>query len=391
MDERRYIVLEFQAQPQRREGFRFGPSAAAAVSAEVKVESLSPADASDARRSPNTVIAAPIATRLVRPVAQTRTQAPGSGTAWGVEVVGALSSPSTGAGVKVAVLDTGIDAGHEAFKGLKVTQRDFTGEGDGDTDGHGTHCAATIAGRDVDGFRFGVAPGIDELLVGKVLGTDGGATDAIAEGMQWALQSGANVISMSLGIDFPGIVAEWTEAGLPVQPATSRALEAYRDNIELFGTLARLVRASATLGRPAVVVAASGNESERAAETPYTIAVSPPAASDGFISVAALGRSDDGSLTVADFSNTGAALAGPGVDIVSANSGGGFAAMSGTSMATPHVAGVAALWAETLMSGRGTFDPGELAARLVGKSEAVPELSREDGGAGLVRAPRADD
>jgi subtilisin family serine protease len=391
MEEQQYIVFEVRSDTGGGlEGLPMGPSAERPVAADLSVEKLTPADAADARRKPGRVVAPPVPTQLIQPVAQSQAAAaPGPGTAWGVEAVGATDSPCTGAGVKVAVLDTGIDAGHEAFQGLTVTQKDFTGEGDGDTNGHGTHCAGTIAGRDVGGFRFGVAPGVDEVLAGKVLGANGGSSDAVAQGMLWALESGANVISMSLGIDFPGLVARWTAQGLPVQPATSRALEAYRQNIELFGTIARLVRANAALGRAAIVVAATGNESERDAPVPYTIAVSPPAASDGFISVAALAQSGNGSFKVAGFSNTGAALAAPGVDILSARPGGGFASMSGTSMATPHVAGVAALWAEQLMKEGGGFDPSELSARLVGNSRAVDALSRDDGGAGLVRAPQA--
>ena len=394
MDDQRYIVLDLQSADRGGdEDFRLGPSADRPVEAAVSVESLSPADAADARRNPGTVIAEPLPTQLIQPVAKAETAAaPAPGIAWGVETVGATTSNCTGAGVKVAVLDTGIDAGHPAFQGVTITQQDFTGEGDGDDDGHGTHCAGTIAGRDVGGFRFGVAPGVEELLIGKVLGVNGGSTDAVAQGMQWALQSGANVLSMSLGIDFPGLVARLTAQGLPVQPATSRALQAYRDNIELFGTLARLIRANAALGRSAVVVAATGNESKREAPVPYTIAVSPPAASEGFISVAALMQADgNGGLKVARFSNTGPSIAAPGVDIVSARAGGGFVSMSGTSMATPHVAGVAALWAEHLMNGSGGIDPAELSARLVGKSRTVEALSRDDGGAGLVRAPQAAD
>jgi subtilisin family serine protease len=287
------------------------------------------------------------------------------------------------------VLDTGIDASHPAFTGVTITQRDFTGEGDGDEHGHGTHCAGTIAGRDVDGFRFGVAREVDELLIGKVLGANGGSSDAVAQGMLWALESGANVISMSLGMDFPGLVERWTSRGLAIQPATSRALEAYRDNIRLFGAIANLIRANAAFGRAALVVAATGNESERARTDPYTIGVSPPAASEGFISVAALGQTNGDGFQVASFSNTGSALAGPGVDVVSAKAGGSLVSMSGTSMATPHVAGVAALWGERMLASSDQLDPEELGAQLRGNCLRIDGLTRADGGAGLVRAPSA--
>jgi subtilisin family serine protease len=123
---------------------------------------------------------------------------------WGVEAVGALNTSFDGRGVTVAVLDTGIDRGHPAFTGVEVVEEDFTGEGNGDQNGHGTHCAGTICGRDVDGTRIGIARSVAKLLVGKVLGKDGGgSTQAIYDAMQWALRNGAHVISMSLGMDFP--------------------------------------------------------------------------------------------------------------------------------------------------------------------------------------------
>jgi subtilisin family serine protease len=394
MEEQRYIVLDVEEPPgRRRRGSPFGqgssPLAEQPPSASLSVESLTPADASDARRASGRVVAEPLPTRLVQPVANDEVDGPTEpGTAWGIKAVGATESRFSGSGVTVAVLDTGIDAGHEVFAGLEITQRDFTGEGDGDRHGHGTHCAGTIAGRDRQGFRLGVAPGVEELLVAKVLGAEGGSTDALAQGMLWALEAGANVLSMSLGLDFPGLVAQWTQQGLAVQPATSRALEGYRDNLRLFGALASLIRANAAFGRAAVVVAATGNESARGAAAPYTIGVSPPAASEGFIPVAALAPAGGGTLKVADFSNTGAALAAPGVDIVSAKAGGGLASMSGTSMATPHVAGVAALWAESMMgSTDGHLDPAVLITRLIGTSREVASLTTQDGGAGLVRAP----
>ena len=392
MEEHRYIVFELQSREDvGEEDYRLGPSATEAPpSAAISLASLSDSDADDARRAPGQIVAEPVPTQLIQPVSMsTANVGSGPGTAWGVDAVGATQTPFAGKGVKVAVLDTGIDASHPAFTGVTITQRDFTGEGDGDEHGHGTHCAGTIAGRDVDGFRFGVAREVDELLIGKVLGANGGSSDAVAQGMLWALESGANVISMSLGMDFPGLVERWTSRGLAIQPATSRALEAYRDNIRLFGAIANLIRANAAFGRAALVVAATGNESERARTDPYTIGVSPPAASEGFISVAALGQTNGDGFQVASFSNTGSALAGPGVDVVSAKAGGGLVSMCGTSMATPHVAGVAALWGERMLASSDQLDPEELGAQLRGNCLRIDGLTRADGGAGLVRAPSA--
>jgi subtilisin family serine protease len=389
MEEQDYIVFEVRSTGPGEDEFSFGPSEEAVEqpSTVLDIHSMTPPEAADAKRAPNVVVAEPLPTRLIEPVSESDVSGPlAAGATWGVEAVGATASPFTGNGVKVAVLDTGIDANHPAFAGLTVTEKDFTGEGNGDTNGHGTHCAGTIAGQDVNGTRFGVARGLDELLVGKVLGKRGGSTATIASAMVWALDNGANVLSMSLGIDFPGLVDRLTASGMNLQPATSRALEAYRDNLKLFGAVAEMIAVSGRFGRPAVVVAATGNESERDAAQPYTIGVSPPAASDGFIRVAALRQNGTGELAVAGFSNTGATLAAPGVDVVSAKPGGGLTSKSGTSMATPHVAGVAALWAEKLAADD-RFDPELLLGELRGKSRELASLAAVDGGSGLVQAP----
>src|SRR5262249_4677245 len=88
---------------------------------------------------------------------------------------------------------------------------------DGDKQGHGTHCAGTIFGRAVDGKRIGVAPGVTKALIGKVLADDGGGnSDMIFAGIQWAVTEGAQVISMSLGFDFPGSVKRMTDDGWPI-------------------------------------------------------------------------------------------------------------------------------------------------------------------------------
>ncbi len=389
MEPHEYIVFDIESTGPGEKDFAFGPSGAdGAPSAAMKVESLSSADAAEVRREPGRIVAEPLPLRLIEPVSADEAEgATAAGIAWGVEAVGAAGSRFSGKGIKVAVLDTGIDADHPAFSGINITQKDFTGEGDGDGHGHGTHCAGTIAGRDVDGLRFGVAPGIEQLFIGKVLGAQGGgSTASIASAMLWALESGADIISMSLGIDFPGIVERWTSSGLAVQPATSRALEAYRNNLDLFGSVAAVIQTKGPFGQSALVVAATGNESERGAPEPYTIAIAPPAASEGFIGVVALQQDGDGDFAVASFSNTGAAVAAPGVGIVSAKAGGGLRNMSGTSMATPHVAGVAALWAEQLTEGD-RFNTELLADRLRGNSREIADLAYADGGAGLVQAP----
>lgn len=308
------------------------------------------------------------------------------GPTWGVRAVGAETSPFDGAGVTVAILDTGIDASHPAFSGVSLMQRDFTGEGIDDQHGHGTHCAGTIFGREVDGVRIGVAPGIKHALIGKVIGDRGGTSEKIVNAILWAADNGASIISMSLGIDFPGYVAELQRQGLAVEAATSMALEDYRKNVLLYQGLTEML---AYRLNPTLLLAAAGNESRRNDIKPYEIAVSPPAVSRGFISVAAVGETN-ARFTVAPFSNTGATLSAPGVNVVSTRLGGGLVSMSGTSMATPHAAGVAALWAEKLLK-TGVMNATELNAKLIASGtykKFKDGFDLADLGSGLVFAPQ---
>ena len=331
--------------------------------------------------------------RLIAPVGEARdvTATPSAATAtWGVKAVRADTSPFTGAGIAVAVLDTGIDAAHAAFTGVTIVERDFTGEGNGDQHGHGTHCAGTIFGRDVQNTRIGVAPGVTRAFIGKVLGANGGASDEIVNAIQWVVDQGAHVISMSLGMDFPGFVNLLvTTQGLSIPVATTVALEGYRQNVTLFERLSSLVTAIGPFGQPALIVAAAGNESGRDAMPPFEIACAPPAVSEGLIAVAALGQVGS-TLDVAPFSNTNAIVAAPGVGVTSAKRGGGLVSMSGTSMATPHVAGVAVLWAEKILS-QGPLRATEWMARLIasGTRDGVkPGIDPNDIGSGLVQAPQ---
>jgi subtilisin family serine protease len=157
--------------------------------------------------------------------------------------------------------------------------------------GHGIHCAGTIFGRDVGGTRIGVAPGVKKALIGKVIGPGGGSSDSIADAINWAIEDGAHVISMSLGIDFPGFVKALEASGLPTEAAVTRALEGYRANVQLFERLASLGRTRGLFGQTTLIVPAAGNESRRTGTSAYEIAVAPPAVAEGVISVAALAES----------------------------------------------------------------------------------------------------
>lgn len=389
------LAVRMPAGPVRRSGPRVGATAAATAVPKVETDRMAPAAARAMVQSKRVAAVAPVMPmKLIAPISKREVLADATqvGTPWGLGAVGALTTQFDGSGIVVAVLDTGIDPDHEAFQrpGLELERRNFTDAGPDDDHGHGTHCAGTIFGGTVGGMRIGVAPGVSKVMIGKVLGGSGGGSDQIAQAIQWAINGGSHVISMSLGIDFPGYVKQLLDDGVPTEVATSIALEGYRANILLFERLASFVSARGLLAQPTLLIAAAGNESRRTEGAEFEIAVSPPAVSNGFISVAALGQASAG-LVVAPFSNSGASISGPGVDIVSARLGGGLVSMDGTSMATPHVAGVAALWAQKLVQ-ENKLGGNEWSNRLMasGTSNALKAgFDPTDIGAGLVRAPQA--
>jgi subtilisin family serine protease len=305
----------------------------------------------------------------------------------GIVGVGAHTTPFTGQGVTVAVLDTGIDASHPAFQGKTLAKKDFTGAGANeedvtDTDGHGTHCAATICAATVSDVRVGVAPGVVKLCVGRVLGKSGGSLEMLLKGIFWAvLDQRASVVSMSLGYDLPGNTKRLITKGVDPALAAQASMRQQSDIIKGISTLRAFLESQSP---NVVLVAATGNESDR---PKFVLDAGLPAAE--LFSVGAVGAAGS-KWDIAYFSNGRAQVVAPGVDVVSAAPGGAWAVMSGTSMATPHVAGVAALWTEKLRND-GALNVPE-AVRSAIKSHAVRQpLNVVDSnaiGVGLVQAPQ---
>jgi subtilisin family serine protease len=240
---------------------------------------------------------------------------------WGIQAVKADSSPRSGRGIAVAVLDTGFDAGHPDFAGRNVTTKSFVaGEPPQDGHGHGTHCIGTSCGPRTPstGPRYGIAYEAD-IFAGKVLSNAGSGTDGqILAGIDWAVANRCPVISMSLGADVPQVHPPYSAAG-------ARAL-----------------------AKGSLIIAAAGNNARRA-EGNFGL-VGPPANSPEIVAVGAL----DQQLLMAFFSARSnpvrggqVDLAGPGWQVTSSwPMPTRYRTISGTSMATPHMAGVAALWAE---------------------------------------------
>lgn len=228
---------------------------------------------------------------------------------WGITKIGAdlvQAAGNTGAGVKVAVIDTGIDIDHPDLRVLGGYNYVANNSNYDDDNGHGTHCGGIIAALNNTVGVVGVAPGASLYGV-KVLNASGSGTwSAIAQGIEWAISNGMQVISMSLG---------GTSGSTTLQQACTNAWNA---NI--------------------VICAAAGNSGTKSGKGD---SVEYPARYTECIAVAATDSKD----ARAAWSSTGpkVEVAAPGVSVLSCYYGGGYATMSGTSMATPHVAGLAAL------------------------------------------------
>lgn len=281
---------------------------------------------------------------------------PSQVTPWGIARVGAPSawSITTGSDVKVAVVDTGIDLDHRDLTGNIKGQVNTinplkTGN---DDNGHGTHVAGTIAAINNSIGVIGVGPNIFLYAV-KVLGKNGsGWLSDVIEGLGWCVDNGMQVVNMSLG-----------------SSSDSQSLHDAVNAVNAAGI---------------IQAAAAGNDGG---------AVIYPAAYPVVIAVSAIDNTD----TAASWSSRGPEvdLAAPGAGILSTYNNGYYKTLSGTSMATPHVSGAAALALTTGvgvydLDGDGIWDPDEVQNKLEATADDLGAVGKDDFyGAGVVRADLA--
>ncbi|MGH3788776.1 MAG: S8 family serine peptidase [Pseudonocardiaceae bacterium] len=281
---------------------------------------------------------------------------------WGLQATRVSTSRRSGQGVPLAILDTGFDLRHPDFVGRRITSKSFTpNQAAQDGHGHGTHCTGTSSGPlrpPGGGRRYGIAYN-DNIFIGKVLSNQGsGPDEQILAGIEWALTNRCRVISMSLGANVREVSPAYEAVG-------RRALTA--------GCL---------------IIAAAGNNARRS-QGDFGF-VNRPANSPSIMAVGAV----DSQLRIADFSARSNPVAGGQVDIVgpgvavhsswstTSTSPGRYRTINGTSMATPHVSGIAALLSQaTGATGAALW------GLLVRTARRLP-LPSVDVGAGLVQAPQ---
>ena len=283
---------------------------------------------------------------------------------WGLKAIGINNTQYTGKGVDICILDTGLDAAHPDFTGRIIEGKSFIQgeEWDKDPNGHGTHCAGVACGnvRNDTGNRYGIAAE-SNLKIGKVLSDSGkGTTSSIIDAIDWAITKKFRIISMSLA----------SPAGINEPPSL------------LFETVGKRA-----LENNVLIIAAAGNDSNRPS---LPRPVSAPANSVSIMAVAAI----DSQMHIARFSNAGinAATGGninvcaPGVDIVSTyprknGISNDYKVLSGTSMATPHVSGLAALYMEQFPG----LNAGEIWTLLENNAKPIENLKYRDIGKGLIQ------
>jgi len=279
--------------------------------------------------------------------------------------LGLEKSKYSGKGINVAILDTGFYKAHPDFANRQIDGKSFVAgeEWDLDGHGHGTHCTGTAAGYISleNDNRYGVAYE-SNIFIAKVLSDTGsGVTSNILDGIDWALEKQCQVISMSLGS-----TVEIGEKPSPIFEQVGRK----------------------ALEKKALIIAAAGNDSKRPNELPRP--VSSPANAESIMAVAAL----DENLNVAYFSNGGLNAAdggridisAPGVNILSSYSENAsnsrlYKMMNGTSMATPHVAGVAALYFEAYPN----LSAAEIWLKMEKSAKELQDQLLRDVGAGIIQ------
>ncbi len=277
---------------------------------------------------------------------------------WGINRIGSRivnGLGNTGKGIKIGVLDTGIDYNHEVLKGNYRGGYNFVGNSPDaiDDNGHGTHVAGTIAAEDSDIGVVGVAPQAHIYSV-KVLAFDStGSTSDIVSGLEWSVENGMQIINMSLGSD---------DNSMSVNRAINNTYNA--------GIL---------------IVAAAGNAGNNVGTGD---SMDYPAKYDSVVSVGATDKDDNR----ASFSSTGPRLelSAPGVKILSTLNGNKYGELSGTSMAAPHVTGVAAL----IMSSESGITNSRVRLRMQVTAKNMTKITRgfmtkDWYGYGLVDAVRA--
>jgi subtilisin len=255
---------------------------------------------------------------LIKPVTVAEAATATKGPTWGIKRLNVnklWAQGITGTGVLVGHLDTGVDGKHPAFAGGAIAQfASFDDLGElvpnakaTDSGEHGTHTAGTIVGRPVGGSQFGVAPGAH--LASAMVIEGGNVIARVLGGMDWIVGQGARILSMSLGLR-------------GFNPAFLALTAALRN-------------------RGILPVIAAGNEGPGTSRSPgnYDLVVS-VGAGDQQDKVASFSSSQ---RFVRDRDPLVPDIIGPGVDTLSSLPGGGFGELSGTSMATPHIAGLAAL------------------------------------------------
>ncbi len=389
----RFIVLRDKANVWRRPAVPLTESIAprareAVAQPSIETLDLNPAELRDLMRDRSCLTVAPaMPTRIVNPEPLDDLRSDDAVPGWGLRAVGADWTRATGAGVRLAVLDTGIDRKHAAFQGVSMTCRDFVGTGIGDANGHGTHVAGTILGRDQGGTRIGVARGVTDLLVGKVLSDNGlGRSDAFLDAILWVFAERADVVSFALSFDIAAQVEVLTGDGYPLVQANTAAVNAYRGNLRIFELMLRMLQAK----KGPLLLGAIGNDSLRVLSPEFETGPAAPAAASGVMAIGACGQGEVG-LEPAVFSNAGPALAAPGVGVISASLGGGVRSLNGSSMATAHATGIAALWAEQLRDAGEVVNAQSLAAKLVSTATRKGLTANQtilDCGNGLVQGPR---